>query len=262
MGSSESEEQRQFTERQGGTEAVSDDLARADLIAQIWMAIFAGLQLVLTFGALIYIRWTLIETRKAVAEAASATDAARDAVAETSRIGEAQVRAYLSVVGAKYAEVPPDGTPELHLSLNNSGSTPAVSISYFCGCTVSGFGEAREFLCPNAVPFLVSMPPVPGTETRQDRAMCFALSANRESYRIALTKFDEHSPLKMAPVLIIWGVLFYEDVFGATYRSNFAFLAEPRGWPRELNLSVTHTPQTSFRRIKDRNNYVSPAKDD
>lgn len=98
-----------------------------DLWAQSLMALWAFLQLVLTGVGIWYIRKTLVETEKAVNQAVEATGAAQMAVAETTRIGEAQVRAYLLVENPMLSAEAPGFI--LRLRVINSGMSPARKVS-------------------------------------------------------------------------------------------------------------------------------------
>jgi hypothetical protein len=78
-------------------------------------------------GAGVVLLWlTLLATRGMLTEARRTTRAAEDTVTETRRIGEAQVRAYLT---PKHVEVSlNNGCPMLHYSIANSGNSPALEI--------------------------------------------------------------------------------------------------------------------------------------
>lgn len=117
-------------EKQGKTKLEVTPLDRADLTAQQAMAVFAGIQVVLTFGGLLYIRWTLKETRKAVAEAAKATEAAQDAVGVTRESAERQLRAYLAVESFRSAVrgAPDERQVGLSVKFVNRGQTPALRV--------------------------------------------------------------------------------------------------------------------------------------
>lgn len=76
IGVAEPESDRQRSPDQDQADHQPTPLERDDLTAQQAMALFAGLQVLLTFCGLLYIRWTLKETRKAVTEAAKGSEAA------------------------------------------------------------------------------------------------------------------------------------------------------------------------------------------
>lgn len=87
-----------------------------DTPAQWLMAVFSIVATVASIYAVLLLRDTLTETRAAVR-------AADDAVAETRRIGEAQVRAYLACTGAKYRIV--NQLCVVTVAIRNSGQSPA-----------------------------------------------------------------------------------------------------------------------------------------
>lgn len=116
----------------GGNQSQTDDkpspLEQSDLAAQWTMAGFAGLQLILTFLGLLYIRWTLIETKKAVKEAGDATAAAENAIEVTRLSAERQLRAYLSIDKISATGLSPGETPVVWISVTNRGQTPARNL--------------------------------------------------------------------------------------------------------------------------------------
>lgn len=104
--------------------------ARQDLYAQqdmsrwaFWMMIISGCTLLVTGLGIVWIRATLIETRRAV-------KAADDAVNVTREIGQTQTRAYLDAV--KFDILPVKLGDELifygMVHLKNSGQSPAVDV--------------------------------------------------------------------------------------------------------------------------------------
>ena len=99
--------------------------ADADLRAQqdmalwaLWMFIASCSTVLVTGVGIYYVRETLEASRSAVR-------AADDAVAETRRIGEAQVRAYLSIESVSIAVDPDAGNIKLSMDINNAGQSPA-----------------------------------------------------------------------------------------------------------------------------------------
>jgi hypothetical protein len=70
---------------------------------------------------------TLKATRKMITEAERTTKAAEDAVAETRRIGEAQVRAYIAITEVSLT-VSNDDRPVFDIKYINSGNSPATRL--------------------------------------------------------------------------------------------------------------------------------------
>lgn len=243
--------------------AREDQRAEYDLSAQnrmaewaFWVMIVTAITAGLTAVALWFIKETLDETRRMVSEAKDATAAANQAVTETSRVGEAQVRAYLSAIGLKYSsKSTPEGLipgPEIHLVLNNSGATPAVNVGYFCGCEVSTFSESHTFTCPEIVDYVMRLPTVPANITKQEKVWGFGIGKQLPIYKELKSRVHGNMKFGAMPTLILWGSVFYDDVFGTTYRSDFSFRLEPRDNMRDSDLVLTEAPQRSFQRIGDR----------
>lgn len=121
----------------------SEERAARDLQAQVdmawWAAVMsyiAGLSVLVTFAGVLLIKWTLDATREAggyaegmLQEAKRATSAAQDTVTETRRIGEAQVRAYLSVNHeVKFSNIEANKRHIMGMTISNTGQTPAYDI--------------------------------------------------------------------------------------------------------------------------------------
>lgn len=109
-----------------------NDIGCRDLKAQETMAVAAIAQIVLTgfglfliFGTLIYTRDAATAARGAVNEAEKATRAAEAAVAETRRIGEAQVRAYVHALNPTVFNFRVGLSPYITYRAKNHGQTPA-----------------------------------------------------------------------------------------------------------------------------------------
>jgi len=123
------------------------DQSRRELAAQesmalwaFWMFVAAAASAVLTLVGLLLIWRTVVYTKAAAAsaegavhEARKGTAAAEAAVAETRRIGEAQVRAYLSCYGMRTSvddldgDLPPDFL-QFQIFLKNTGLSPALRL--------------------------------------------------------------------------------------------------------------------------------------
>lgn len=98
-----------------------------DTYANWIVAIFAVVSAALSGIAILLLREQLILTRKAVDEAAAATDAANASIAVTREIGQKQVRAYVSPVDCRlirtsYKEF------SIRFDILNSGISPATII--------------------------------------------------------------------------------------------------------------------------------------
>ncbi len=94
------------------------------------IAAYAGLlAVVVSFAALIILWRTLKASLAAVREAERGSEAAVAAVEETRRIGQAQLRAYLSVTEVKVIKGRDDQPFTFAATLVNSGNTPAAITS-------------------------------------------------------------------------------------------------------------------------------------
>ena len=229
-------------------QAADDVQAQRDMA--LWalvMCVLAGAQLVIGGLGIWYIRKTLVATEGAVREAGDATIAANKSVAETARIGEAQVRAYLSVIGAEYILKEGDfATSKFVLKLNNSGSTPATSVSIFCGCNVLTIGSSRSFRCPETVPFVRPLNAVPASSTLEEAVVAFGILPCLREFDEAWGACDNHTLIKNYPVIAIWGSIFYEDVFRTSFRSDFAFSFTPQEGRNKVQLSPLESPAEVF----------------
>lgn len=103
-----------------------------DTIAQWLMAVFSIIATGTSIWAVLLLRGTLAATREANANAADGVAAARDAVSEATRIGEAQVRSYLQIVEGHLALVPAalgitdqQVRPVVTIRVKNYGQSPA-----------------------------------------------------------------------------------------------------------------------------------------
>lgn len=83
-----------------------------------WLLVASGAGIWITLAGVIYVALTLQATRDAVAAANRTAD-------EAKRIGEAQVRAYPSVVSVRIGGIT-NGLPGITVNVKNSGSSPAL----------------------------------------------------------------------------------------------------------------------------------------
>ena len=233
-----------------------------DLEAQRIMALWTrtmGIAAVIGMGVGMFglglIFTTFRETRRAA-------DAAYGAVAETRRLGEAQTRAYLSAVKADFSHDPqPRGKymiPKLDLVIHlaNSGQTPAINVSYCCAARVVPWKDRdalpifEECKGQTFITSIIPDNPVPVS------VLCFGLMDIWLKYKEEWIKVTEDTPFGAFPMLMFYGAVFYEDVFGQRFRSTFVFLLEgvqPNGLPIAKNdLSTVQAAVTNFEPVDDR----------
>lgn len=252
--------------------AREDQRAEYDLSAQnrmaewaFWMMVVTAITAGLTAVALWFIRGTLDATREAVEEARNGTSAARRAVTETTRIGEAQVRSYLSVVGVNFSTTADDVSmvrrPKIEVVLNNSGATPAVNVEYFCGCECLSISQSREFRCPEFVSHTERLPTVPANGTDHRRVTSFGFIPCIRTYRKLRDAFTMDTEIGDLPVIVLWVSVFYDDVFGKTYRSDGSFILEHEEGLRDAPLKLTDAPQRTFLPLKSRTKFIKERGD-
>lgn len=202
VGASAPEPRRERSENDQEVPNETNDIERSDLKAQQTMALFAGLQLVLTFFALLYIRWTLHETK-------IAAKAAEDIVLVTRQSAEAQLRAYVTMRAIYVTDVEPNKRPEFHFIFVNTGQTPAklTSIIRIADVCVGPPGLYKVRSAPRLV-------------------LHFALGSGEKSEQSV--KLDK--PISEAVFsqfiaghlnLVFAGVITYKDAFGVTRRTMF-----------------------------------------
>jgi hypothetical protein len=117
------------------TVAITDRAQIRELAAQetmadmaVLMVIATAISVILTGIGIYFVKRTLDASWKAVAASNDATEAARTAVTETTRIGEAQARAYLDAYsnGLFFDDT---RTGNLAGRATNTGMTPALEVS-------------------------------------------------------------------------------------------------------------------------------------
>ena len=153
-----------------------------------------------------WVRDTLVETRNAV-------KAANDAVAETRRIGEAQVRAYLSVTAAPIPAIPyADTVQTFEIEIKNNGQSAArnVRVVAIAEMAMIDFTEP----CPDQVrmkgTFVGGYSIAPGESVA---SICESRITVRDAYSGPIEGFE--------PNLI--GIVWYEDVFRRQQKTRFSY---------------------------------------
>lgn len=175
--------------------------AAADLKAQQEMATWAHLMFIVTGAGVIFIAQTLDATRAAVREAKDATKAAQDAVDVTREIGEAQVRAYLTVAHAMIRFE--DRTPRLFLTIRNAGQSPARNIRISIGI------DYGRITAANNVSFETSIPIMPGDSPK------YPLRLFNQRYSLSFKKKLGTAPAdaKRDRRIRVFGAIMFNDVF-------------------------------------------------
>ena len=100
--------------------------ARLMYLATAWMTALTAFGVLLLGATLYFTKQAAISADKMVEEAKLATKAAEASVAETQRIGEAQVRAYVTV--SEVAVFLENTCPVVNFRVFNGGNSPALSL--------------------------------------------------------------------------------------------------------------------------------------
>lgn len=183
----------------------------SDLEAQKDMALWAKFMswtsfamVFITFGGVILIYRTLIETRKMLTEAENTTTAAIDTVKVTSDTAERQLRAYVGVIEATMDE---PGSLHVSVQIKNVGKTPAYALTAWHGWETgddvkftdntegSRSGPQRDLF--------------PGVDFRLKIPISFKNS------------FTKKAALGRKIPFYVWGGVHYTDAFGESRKTLF-----------------------------------------
>lgn len=194
-------------------------------------------------------------------------DASRASISETRRIGEAQTRAYLSVVRADFVfnsiDLRQMGRPlfETKLHLSNSGQTPAVNVSYCCEAQIRIWKE-RDSIPPfKGYKLQNFVNNVAANVERPEKVIYHGIANIWLSYQEAWEAIGEDTVFGEFPMLVIYGTIFYDDVFEQTFKSDFAFLLEgvepDANGNRKEDLSTVQSIIKKFAPVRDRQIYLA-----
>lgn len=267
--------------------AEEDEIARqkeearndADLRAQEDMAWWAKLMFFAAAGSLlltgigVLLIWrTLLATQAAANAAVATVDAATDANVTTREVAEAQARAYLSVIRADIAiDTKPRPAKEFEhvevtMHFHNSGSTPAINVSYYCHAETSVWGHISKFEPLDTVHSQEYINNIPPHTTTKVSPSVFGILKELWNVKKKWEAHTDQTPIGEIPILIVKGVVFYNDVFGAEFRSQFCFWLEnqPSGKKEhgQDDLPTIQTQVPTFERIESRNLYVKHDPED
>lgn len=96
------------------------------------------------------------ETQNATSEAKRANEIAQQAVANSERMGQLQVRAYL-IIASAYVRLLNNGNIEISGICKNSGQTPAGNVIVHFRCRISFDLQNDEYAIPNSLKFFPDM---------------------------------------------------------------------------------------------------------
>jgi hypothetical protein len=216
-----------------------EQLAVLDLVAQqemAWASIVIAaatfVQLLLTGAGIHFVRQTLRASQAAVAEAKAATKAATDAVEVTRSIGEAQIRAYVSIDSAHILfediRALTAGDPigiikkaKAHVTYKNNGQTPAQRVRAVMHMEVHPHPVLTAF---HEYSF------------RSD-ASVFTIGAGSDSlqpHEMSLTAEQAEFITNRHHAIYVYGRIEYDDIFGRKKHSTYF-----RFWTRNLKANET-----------------------
>ena len=244
-----------------GTDQEKRDLAAQEATAAFtfWMVAVALAQTLVAGVGIYYIRRTIRQGQEALTLAGETKN-------ETIRIGEAQTRAYLSVVRAnihigRKRPGPDHPSTDVYLHFHNSGETPAVNVSYHCEAGVSMWRDIDVLPPLETVPYQEFITNIPPGEGSHIKATCYGVLRDWREVQRRWALHTHQTPIGDAPILLIYGVVFHENVFGHTFRSQFGFWLEEQPMPDTPLVGRDDLPTLqaripTFERIRDRLDHI------
>jgi len=239
------------------TERENRDLAAQENTAAwaFWIVLLSFGQVVLSgFGLLALVR-TLKQGDETLTEARNAIDAGR-------LMGEAQTRAYLSVTRADFSIRSKLSRFEINLNVHNSGQTPAVNIAYYCTADVTDWIELNTFPKIDTIDHQSFVNSITPNQLSKVKIICHGIALRWVDYLERWEKVTENTSFGDMPMLRIFGVLFYEDVFGKTFQSKFAFSiagVPPTGETFvQDDLPIIQARVPTFEPVAERKDHLSP----
>lgn len=176
-----------------------------DLSAQQYMAIWAFLMAIASFGS-VAVAWVgIVYIRRTLNHSVAATKAANEAVAVTGRIGEAQLRGYVFIKSHK-VKVTPESL-DFVLNITACGESPvrALQVDYIVRIAAAGMESIRSDYGKNNRTITLHRPVnvLPGTT--QDIVR-----------KIKLGDFENNDLVKIDFVIQANIIIQYFDIFGRT----------------------------------------------
>ena len=232
---------RDFIAQQNATQSQPpEDHEISDLKAQERMAFWAKLMfwtsaamVVITGVGIHLIRRTLGETKRAadytegmLGEARKTTTAAERAVDVTRDSAERQLRAYVTVTASEIRGFGQSTPLEAWLEITNQGQTPAQKIRRTAISVVTDDIEG-EF---------------PLGESTHESVLGPGGKADLGPIDINMTGDSEgaNKVLRGEGTLLIFGKIFYEDIFGESQETGFRYYVQPNSGPSENTRALSH----------------------
>lgn len=140
-----------------------------------------------------------------------ANKSARDAVAITDRMGRAQARAYVDVIGAKLHDTTVDLS--VRITLRNEGLTPAKEIVVYGATAVV---DVRLPIEPPPFSGLIEATPWGSLRSTGETTVPLPCEETADHYEAVI---DAHGPLS----IMAFGRVRYVTIFDETYETEFVF---------------------------------------
>ncbi|WP_371345255.1 hypothetical protein [Ancylobacter sp. IITR112] len=193
--------------------ANADYLYLGEGLAQWGMAATGLLALFVSVLAVVLLQKTLKSTRDAVLQAEKGSDAAIKSVEVTKRIGEAQVRAYVSAQYCILHDIAVGKKPWARVGFHNSGATPAQPVNVR-GSII--FGDLPQ--SPDHSQFIVGR--------RENTAgLASGASASTEIRRLKPFTEEEYERfIDGTGAFYIYVAIKFDDVFGYNNTSRTIFI--------------------------------------
>jgi len=243
------------------------DAAAASVWIAEWQSKATVFGLIVGFYTLAAAVAAAIFAKRASDETKRGADAAERAIDDSRSIGEAQARAYLTVTKAGFSiDCEPRDHPslpafKLKLEFRNSGQTPAVNVSYYCTAVVVPWRDRAVLPILDTIPHENYVNNITPDKPSDFEASCFGIAVYWREYVAGWRTVNHNTPFGDIPMLAIYGVVIYDDIFGKTFRSRFVFALEGHE-PKEKvafakdDLPTLQTSMPVFEHIGSRASYI------
>jgi hypothetical protein len=202
-----------------------------------WMFVIGGAETVITLVGVILVLVTLIYSKQAAIAARDAVIEAQKATKVARDVGEAQVRAYISVKSANIYFGGDTGIPFVQITAINTGQSPARN--FIWAAKIRYFSEFEEELVSGDIEGWLKQPGIDihaGTEaTPLYVDHTFALIEQRAKW----TREQDKTGISVV-VHFAW-----TDVFGFTLVDQASFQGVAEAGDAEENVEIVHDLNTS-----------------
>jgi len=197
----------------------SADAAQSAAGAAWWLGIagafIAALTLYVALKAALYARDAANHTATGADEARRSANAAEKAVGETQRIGEAQTRAYLSIIGCN--AMFRDAKLSIQPTIRNSGQSPALEVRWIGNASLMCVG-AKQLRSGQTNPdYRTQTMDLPA---QGDREALYYDCAGFGLSQPELAAFASGDQVALSATIVAWG----KDVFGKRVEGRDDFI--------------------------------------